>query len=131
MCVHVYACTYTWDTFDCLIYFSLIFTVQMLLNKYRDRFYSDVDSHAIYRRLEVEGVIPNSLAFKIERTPVKESNDMLFLHLRDHGDMETLRRFCDVLITVGEDGYPRMLQMGQSFQDSISQHIQVAPFESI
>jgi ankyrin repeat protein len=105
--------------------------VQMLLNKYRDRFYSDVDSHAIYRRLEVEGVIPNSLAFKIKRTPVKESNDMLFLHLRDHGDMETLRRFCDVLITVGEDGYPRMLQMGQSFQDSISQHIQVAPFESI
>ena len=88
-------------------------------------------SHAIYCRLEVEGVIPNRLAFKIERAPVEDSNDMLFLHLRDHGDMEALRRFCDVLITVGEGGYRKMLQMGQCLKDSISQHVQVAPPQDV
>ena len=109
-------------------YCSLSFTVQELLRKYKDQFRSDVDSHAILQRLKVEGVIPNKLAHQMdpERNCVEESTNMLFLHLREHSDVETLLQFCDILIKVGVDGYPRMRCFGQCFKDSISQHLQAA-----
>jgi putative heme iron utilization protein len=100
--------------------------VQMLLEKYEDRIHSDVASHAILKRLEVEGVIPGALAFKIEKEYFIDGNDMLFLHFKEHGDVETLCKFCDVLIKVGKDGYSKMHQTGQMLKRSISEHLRIA-----
>ena len=129
-CTCIYMCTKSYRLCKLYMheatytYFYLIFTVQMLLDEYEERFYSEVHSHAILQRLEMKRVIPNDLAFEIERKAVKKGNTMLFLHLREHGDMEALLQFCD--ITVGMDGYPRMHRFGQCFKDSMSQHLQAA-----
>ena len=42
---------------------------------------------------------------------------MLFLHMRDHGSLETVRRLCDVMIE--KEGYPKMNSLGRDMKEDL------------
>ena len=67
--------------------------------------------------LEIKKVIPRGLCFELERTSNDKATEMLFLHMRDHGSLETVRSLCDVMIS--KEGYPKMNSLGQDMKEDL------------
>ena len=67
--------------------------------------------------MEIKKVIPGDLCFELERTGNDKATEMLFLHMRDHGSLETVRSLCDVMI--GKEGYPKMNNLGQDMKKDL------------
>ena len=85
--------------------------------KYEDKFLGSVNTHAIAGLLAIKKVIPGDLCFELERTGNDKATEMLFLHMRDHGSLETVRRLCDVMI--GKEGYPKMNSLGRDMKEDL------------
>ena len=105
-----------------LFCFHLLFVVKNnpckeVFQKYEDKFLGNVDTHAIAKLLEIKKVIPGDLCFKLERTGNDEATEMLFLHMKDHGSLETVRSLCDVMI--GKEGYPKMNSLGRDMKEDL------------
>ena len=91
------------------------FDSEAFMDKFKDRFLQSVDSHAIMRRLEIEKVISEDLAFTIEHQGARTTgNEKLFLHLQRYADPEGIRKLCDVMIT--KDGYNNMIELGKDMK---------------
>ena len=93
--------------FDCKEFFE----------KYQDRFLERVNARAIAGLLEIKKVIPGLLHFKLNGTHNEEATQMLYLHMRDHGSLETVHSLCDVMI--GKEGFPRMNSLGQDMKEDL------------
>ena len=89
------------------------FDSEAFMDKFKDRFLQSVDSHAIVLRLEVDKVISGRLSHSIKNQYVGDGNQELFLYLRRHADLESIRNLCDVMDI---DGYPKMSKLGQDMK---------------
>ena len=88
------------------------------MDKFKDRFLQSVDSHAIVRKLEIEKVISEDLAFTIEHQGARTTgNEKLFLHLRRYANPEGIRKLCIVMIT--KNGYDNMIELGRDMKKDL------------
>ena len=92
--------------------------VQAVMDKFKDRFLEHVDSSAIVRRLEIEGVISPQCAHSIRQLSSQEGTEEMFLYLRAHVDPENMNKLCDVMI--GREGYPNMIQLGRDVKEELT-----------
>ena len=92
--------------------------VQAVMDKFKDRFLEHVDSSAIVRRLEIEGVISSQCAHSIRQLSSQEGTEEMFLYLRTHIDLENMNKLCDVMI--GREGYPNMIQLGRDIKEELT-----------
>ena len=92
--------------------------VQAVMDKFKDRFLEHVDSSAIVRRLEIEGVISPQCAHSIRQLSSQEGTEEIFLYLRTHVDLENMNKLCDVMI--GREGYPNMIQLGRDIKEELT-----------
>ena len=92
--------------------------VQAVMDKFKDRFLEHVDSSAIVRRLEIEGVISPQCAHSIRQLSSQEGTEVMFLYLRTHVDLENMNKLCDVMI--GREGYPNMIQLGRDVKEELT-----------
>ena len=89
-----------------------------IVEKYKDRFLSCIDAHAIVSRLSIEEVIPDTVSYKIENSAPSVANEVLYLHLQSHSSQETLRKLCDVMSNMR--GYPNMNKLGRAMKEDIT-----------
>ena len=94
----------------CSLFVERKFHCKEFLQKYDNKFLERVNTHAIAGLLEIKKVIPGDLYFELERTGNDKATEMLFLHMRDHGSLETVHRLCDVMIT--KKCFPMMNSLG-------------------
>ena len=93
------------------------FECKEFFQKYEDKFLGSVNTHAIAKLLAIKKVIPGDLCFELEKTGNDKATEILFLHMRDHGLLETVHSLCDVMI--GKEGYPKMNSLGQDMQEDL------------
>ena len=103
----VYDFSFAGGEFDC----------KTFLEKYTDRFLGDVDPHEIARRLEIKKVISQNLCSKLLEARKPTAVGILYIHMRDHGSLETVCTLCDVMI--GRDGLPNMNKLGQDMKQDL------------
>ena len=89
-----------------------------IIEKYKDRFLSYIDAHAIATRLKIEGVIPDTMSHEIQQSAPSVANEALFVHLQSHSSLETLHKLCDVMISTS--GYPNMNELGRLMKDALT-----------
>ena len=88
-----------------------------IIEKYKDRFLSHIDAHAIARKLEIKNVIPNRVSYEIKNSATEDANDLLFLHLQSNASLETLHKLCDVMTSTS--GYPNMNKLGSTMKKDL------------
>ena len=93
------------------------FDCEAFLLKHKVRFLKSVNTHAIARALQIEKVISQKLYFDLEKTSNDEATEMLFLHMRNHGLLETVRSLCDVMIE--KEGFLMMNSLGQDMKKDL------------
>ena len=78
-----------------------------VLKKYEERFIDVVAANEIAPGLYRWKVIPQSIMKRIEKSDSdKHSRELLFDHLKQHGNVDSLKAFCEEAILA--DGYPNM-----------------------
>ena len=87
------------------------------MNKFSDRFLNDVNSHAIVLRLEINNVIPKGVAHTINQCTSDRGNEVLFLHLKQHANPDSISKLCDVMRSIA--GYPRMNALGRAMKEEL------------
>ena len=93
------------------------FVFKDFFEKYKDKFLGSVNTHEIAQLLEIEKVIPESLCFELKRTSNDKATEMLYLHMRDCGSLETVHSLCDVMIK--KEGYPKMNSLGRDMKKDL------------
>ena len=93
------------------------FDSEAFMDKFSERFLDDVDSRAIVLRLEINKVISKSVAYTIEHCTIGSGNEVLFLHLKNHADPDSISKLCDVMRSIA--GYPRMSELGRAIQEEL------------
>ena len=71
-------------------------------------------------RLRRKGVIPELVQSRINSARnEKDAQEILFAHLMQHADVDTLMRYCEVAI--GSEGYPKMQSLGRKMKEELQQ----------
>ena len=79
------------------------------LRKYEDSFFKDVTAKVIARGLCRREVIPENVMNQIGRSDSdKDARELLFDHLKQHGNVDSLKAFCEEIISSDYKGYPNM-----------------------
>ena len=69
-------------------------------------------------RLKRKGVISEDVESHINSATNKEdAQEILFAHLMQHADVDTLMRYCEVAI--GAEGYPKMQSLGRKMKEEL------------
>ena len=90
------------------------------LEKYEDRFFKVVDAKEIAPGLHRRNVIPESVMSQIGRCDSgKGAQELLFHHLKQHGNVNSLKTFCEEAINC--NGYPNMQSLGREMRDMLEQ----------
>ena len=90
------------------------------LSRYEERFIEVVAANEIARGLYRRKVIPQSIMKRIEKSDSdKYSQELLFDHLKQHGDVGSLKGFCEEAILA--DGYPKMQKLGHDMKAMLEQ----------
>ena len=87
------------------------------LEKYKNRFLTNIDAHAIAEKLMVGKVIPDSVYNTIENSAPAEANEVLFVHLQSYSSPETLHKLCDVMHSM--NGYNDMINLGRIMKECL------------
>ena len=93
------------------------FDSKAFMDKFSERFLSDVDSHAIVLRLEINRVISKSVAYTIKHSAIGRGNEELFFHLKNHANPDSISKLCDLMRSI--DGYPRMSELGRAMKEEL------------
>ena len=73
-------------------------------------------------RLKRKGVISEDVESRINSaTNEEDAQEILFAHLKQHADVDTLMKYCEVAI--GAKGYPNMKSLGRKMKEEL-QHMQ-------
>ena len=121
MCLHVLFSKFTVSNSYCYVLCIPVpglNEVQAVMDKFKDRFLEHVDSSAIVRRLEIEGVISPQCAHSIRQLSSKEGTEEMFLYLRTHVNLKNMNKLCDVMIS--REGYPNMIQLGRDIKEELT-----------
>ena len=89
-----------------------------VLKEYEEHFIEVVEVKEIVLRLHRRNVIPQSVMNRITRSDSdKEAQEILFDHLKQHGNVDSLKAFCEEAISA--DGYPNMQSLGREMKDML------------
>ena len=91
-----------------------------VLKKYKDTFFEVVAVQNIATGLRQQDVIPDGTLDKITHSDSEETAlGLLFGHLVKHADVDSLKAFCEVIISHGYKAYPRMQRLGREMKDML------------
>ena len=94
------------------------FPVTEFLEKHETEFFSVVNPKLSLMRLKRKGVISEVVESHINSATNKEdAQEILFAHLMQHADVDTLMRYCEVAI--GAEGYPNMQSLGRKMKEEL------------
>ena len=98
------------------------FPVTEFLEKHETEFFSVVTPKLSLMRLKRKGVISEDVESRINSATNKDdAQEILFAHLMQHANVDTLMRYCEVAI--GAEGYPKMQSLGRKMKEEL-QHMQ-------
>ena len=97
------------------------FDCRQFMEKYKDRFLQLVDSRAIALRLLMEGIIPPYLSHQLQNVDSTTGAQLLFLHLQEQANKESLLKLCNVMINL--TGYPNMSSLGRDMKRDLEQPV--------
>ena len=97
------------------------FDCRQFMEKYKDRFLECVDSHAISNMLLVKAVIPSNLSHQLQNVDSTTGTQLLFLHLQDQANRNSLLQLCDVMINL--TSYPNMSSLGRDMKRDLEQPV--------
>ena len=93
-----------------------------MLEKYEDRFFKVVEAKEIAYGLHRRRVIPESVRNQIGRSDSgKVARELLFDHLKQHGNVDSLMAFCEEATSAHCNGYPNMQSLGREMKDMLAQ----------
>ena len=88
-----------------------------VLKEYEDAFFQVVHPKYNLLKLVRKNVITEDLASHISATTDDEGRELLYHHLKNHGSVQTLREFCEVVVAA--DGYPNMQKLAEKMLHAI------------
>ena len=92
------------------------------LEKYEDRFIKVVEAKEIALGLHRRKVIPESVMNQIGRSDSgKLAQELLFDHLKQHGNVHSLKVFCEEATSAHCNGYPNMQSLGREMKTMLEQ----------
>ena len=103
------------------LYFLLLnpatpFPVTEILKKHETEFFSVVDASLSLRTLKRLQVITQDIMALINAAGNdKDAQEILYEHLTDHADMDSLLKYCEVINAA--EGYPRMQSLGRKMKE--------------
>ena len=94
------------------------FPVTEFLEKHETEFFSVVNARLSLLRLQRKGVITQDIESRINAaTNDEDAQEILFAHLLRHADVDTLLKYCEVIIAA--NGYPRMQSLGMKMKEDL------------
>ena len=97
------------------------FDCRQFMEKYKHRFVQCVDSRAIVLGLLMEGIIPPYLSHQLQNVDSTTGTQLLFLHLREQANRDSLLQLCNVMINMA--GYHNMSSLGQDMKRDLEQPV--------
>ena len=92
--------------------------VTELLTKHESEFFSVVKARFSLRRLKRLGAITQDVMSHIDAaTNDEDAQEILYEHLMDHANVDTLMKYCEVIIAA--DGYPNMQSLGRKMKEEL------------
>ena len=92
--------------------FSMSIEGRRILKEVQREFKECVDARAIAQKARMEKIIPEAVEIKINESKTSdEAKEVLFEHLHDQVTLESLRRFCSIMIE--SEGYQLMQKFGK------------------
>ena len=94
------------------------FPVKEILKKHETEFFSVVDARLSLRKLKRLQVITQDIMALINAaTNDEDAQEILYEHLTDHADVDSLLKYCEVIIAA--EGYPRMQSLGMKMKEDL------------
>ena len=94
------------------------FPVTEFLKKHDTEFFSVVNARLSLLRLKREGVITQDIESRINAaTNDEDAQEILFAHLLRNADVDTLLKYCEVIIAA--NGYPKMQSLGKKMKKDL------------
>ena len=94
------------------------FPATEFLKKYEREFFSVIKAKFSLRTLKRLGVITQDVMSHINAaTNDKDAQEILYEHLANHANADTLMEYCEVIIAA--DGYPNMQSLGRKMKDEL------------
>ena len=94
------------------------FLVTEVFEKYETEFFSVINPRLSLMTLKREGVISEDVEVRINAAAnSKDAQEILFTHLIQHANVDTLMKYCEVAI--GADGYPKMQSLGRKMKEEL------------
>ena len=93
--------------------------VNMVLEKYEEDFFTFVNAKLHLRKLIRRGVITDTIKGDIESSNDDEAREILFDHLKQNADVDTLKKYLKVAIAA--DGFPNMQSLGRKMMEELEQ----------
>ena len=92
--------------------------VKEFLKKHETEFFSVVDARLSLRKLKRLQVITQDIMALINAaTNDEDAQEILYEHLTDHADVDSLLKYCEVIIAA--EGYPRMRSLGMKMKEDL------------
>ena len=105
------------------LYFLLLnpatpFPVTEILKTHETEFFSVVNARLSLLRLQRKGVITQDVESRINAaTNDEDAQEILFAHLLRHANVDSLLKYCEVIIAA--NGYPRMQSLGMKMKEDL------------
>ena len=96
-----------------------ILIVSEVLEKYEDDFFEVVNAKYNLLKLKRKGVITQDIERQILAINDDEAREILYDHLKRHGNLDALKEYCKVAIAA--DGYPNMQKLAEKIMKELSQ----------
>ena len=93
------------------------FSVAKFLKKHEEEFFKVVNPKQSLLRLVRKGVITSDVKLNIDTSNIKDAAEILYDHLKSHGNDTTLREYCEVAIDA--DGLPNMQTFGRKMKEHL------------
>ena len=93
------------------------FSVAKFLKKHEEEFFRVVNPKQSLLTLIRKGVITSDVKSKIDSSNSKDAAEILYKHLKDHGNVTTLREYCEEAIDA--DGLPNMQTFGRKMKEDL------------
>ena len=91
-----------------------------VLKEHEERFIEVVEVKEIVLGLHRRKVISQSVMNRIRRSDSdKEMRELLYDHLEKHGNVDSLKAFCEEAISDDYNGYPNMQSLGREMKDML------------
>ena len=100
------------------LYFLLLNPATPFPVKHETEFFSVVDARLSLRKLKRLQVITQDIMALINAaTNDEDAQEILYEHLTDHADVDSLLKYCEVIIAA--EGYPRMRSLGMKMKENL------------